>query len=77
LEFRIAPSAYVFAVAHGFGELEGFEPARLAIRRLRAEFEGYGSRERLRRCRLRPKAVTANLIGTLARVNGYLHVRTA
>ncbi|HEY8297696.1 MAG TPA: hypothetical protein VIG32_06705 [Candidatus Baltobacteraceae bacterium] len=77
LSARLAPATYLFAVAHGFGTIDGEPPARVALGRLRGEFERRSRNDRLRRVQLRPKAVTGALIGALARVNGDLYSRSA
>lgn len=77
LSTRLGPATYVFAVAHGFGSIDGMPPARLALQRLRAEFERRSRGDRFRRAQARPKAITSALIAAIARVNGDLHVRSA
>lgn len=77
LSTRLGPSLYLFAVAHGFGSIDGSPPARLALQRLRADFERRARHNRLRRAQMRPKAITSALIAALSRVNGDLHLRSA
>ncbi|MDQ2872029.1 MAG: hypothetical protein M3R35_02745 [Candidatus Eremiobacteraeota bacterium] len=77
LSTQLAPRTYFFAVAHGFGLIDGEPPARIALQRLRGEFERRGRPERVRRAKARPKAIASLLIAALARVNGDLHVRSA
>ncbi|MGZ3561422.1 MAG: PP2C family protein-serine/threonine phosphatase [Vulcanimicrobiaceae bacterium] len=77
LSTRLGPSMYLFAVAHGFGSIDGASPARLALHRLRTDFERRARHNRLRRAQMRPKAITSALISALSRVNGDLHLRSA
>jgi hypothetical protein len=64
----LAPQTYLFAVANGFGSIEGIPVAQNALARLLDEAQ--------RRAR-RPKHIKNLLSSALARVNEELHARTA
>lgn len=65
---RLAPGTYLFAVANGFGFVEGEPIARNVLQRLQEEM--------LRRIRRRKQVKTA-LHSAFARVNDEVHARTA
>lgn len=74
---QLAPGAYLFAVAHGFGSVEGEAIAPAVLRRLREDVERRARGDRLRRAQLRAKGLTPNLLGAFTRVNSEVHARTA
>jgi serine/threonine protein phosphatase PrpC len=77
LTLRLAPSTWVFAVARGFGEVEGMPIARAVLSRFEAECRRR-ARGEARRKRLQRSPVAAGaLCGALLRVNGALYLRSA
>ncbi len=74
---QLAPDTYLFAVANGFGTIEGRPVAPAVLSRLRSEFERRARGDRLRRAEHRPKGMSSSLIGAFARVNEDMHARTA
>lgn len=68
---------YLFAVASGFGLVEGRPAAPALLGRLRVEFERRARHGRLRRSEHRPKGITTGILSAFARVNEDLHGRTA
>jgi serine/threonine protein phosphatase PrpC len=74
---ELAPETYLFAVANGFGSVEGQPVARAVLARLRNEFERRSRGDRLRRAEQRGKGISASLLGAFARVNEDMHARTA
>ncbi len=77
LSVRIGPHAWLFAVARGFGSIDGVAAAPAALGRLRAECERRARGERFRRAIARTNTAAAALLGVLARVNGELFARSA
>jgi|SRR5579884_264890 len=74
---ELAPETYLFAVANGFGTVEGQPVARAVLARLRNEFERRSRGDRLRRAEQRGKGISSSLLGAFARVNEDMHARTA
>jgi len=74
---ELGAGAYLFAVAHGFGNVEGEPIAPAVLARLRDDFERRSAGERLRRRQKRSKGVAGALSGALERVNDEVHARTA
>jgi serine/threonine protein phosphatase PrpC len=74
---ELAPETYLFAVANGFGSVEGQPVARAVLARLRGEFERRSRGDRLRRAEQRGKGISSSLLGAFARVNEDMHARTA
>ncbi|HKU68244.1 MAG TPA: hypothetical protein VJP85_10750 [Candidatus Baltobacteraceae bacterium] len=64
----LAPQTYLFAIAHGFGSVEGEPIAANVLERLRGDMQ-----RRVRRAK-NPKNLLAN---ALCRVNDEIHARTA
>lgn len=77
LTLRLAPATWVFAIARGFGEIEGMPIARAALARLEAECRRRARGETRRRRLQRSHAAAGALSGALARVNGALYLRSA
>lgn len=77
LSEQLAAETYVFAVAHGFGRVDGDPIARAALARLHSEFERRARHDRFRRAQLRPKAITSAIVSAFSRVNEELHARSA
>ncbi len=74
LNERLGQSAFLVAVADGFGTIGGESPARLALRQFRFEC---ARKLRRRRTMYSHKMLTAVLVGALSRVNGDLFRRSA
>jgi serine/threonine protein phosphatase PrpC len=74
---ELGPDTYLFAVANGFGTVEGQPIAPAVLARLRGEFERRARGDRLRRAEHRAKGITSSLLSAFARVNEDLHARTA
>lgn len=74
---QLAPGTYLFAVAHGFGSVEGEPIAPAVLRRLREDFERRARSGRLRRAQRGTKGLTPNLLGAFSNLNAEVHARTA
>jgi serine/threonine protein phosphatase PrpC len=74
---QLAPRSWLFAVARGFGTIDGAASAPATLGRLRTECERRLRGERFRRAVDRPQAAATALLGVLARVNGDLFARSA
>ncbi len=74
---QLADNTYFFAIASGFGSIQGEPAAPAVLKRLRTEFERRGRADRFRRCERRPKGVTSGMQAAFARVNEDMHARTA
>ena len=77
LTLQLGTYTWLFAVARGFGTIDGAPTAPATLARLRAECERRLRTERFRRAVERPQAAATALLGALARVNGDLFVRSA
>ncbi len=77
LSMQVGPHAWLFAVARGFGTIDGAAAAPATLGRLRAECERRLRTERFRRALSRSSAAPTALLGVLARVNGELFARSA
>lgn len=77
LSLQIGPHSWVFAVARGFGSIDGVAAAPATLARIRGECERRLRSERFRRAVDRPQAAATALLGVLARVNGDLFARGA
>jgi len=77
LTLRLSPSTWVFAIARGFGDVDGVPIARAALMRLENECRKRTRSERRRRGLLHSHAAAGMLSGALARVNGALYLRSA
>jgi serine/threonine protein phosphatase PrpC len=77
LTFQLSKQTWLFAVAQGFGRIDGVPSAPATLARLRGECERRLRNERFRRAIDRPQAAATALLGVLARVNGDLFVRSA
>ncbi len=77
LNDQLAPGTYLFAVATGFGTVEGEPVAPAVLARLRSEFHRRSRIDRLRREEHRAKGITSSLLGAFSRVNEEMHARTA
>lgn len=77
LTLHIGAGAYVFAVAHGFGRIDGEPVAPVVLARLRAEFERRARGKRLLRARTRAKGISSLFASAFDSVNQYVHSRSA
>ncbi|MGH7738001.1 MAG: hypothetical protein ACREMP_09085 [Candidatus Tyrphobacter sp.] len=77
LTLRLAPQTWLFAVARGFGQVDGLPIARIALLRLEAECRRRARGERRRKRLQRSHAAAGALCGALGRVNGALYLRSA
>jgi serine/threonine protein phosphatase PrpC len=77
LSLQLGPRSWLFAVARGFGAVDGQAAGPATLDRLRAECERRLRGERFRRAVDRVQAAPAAILGVLARVNGDLFARSA
>lgn len=77
LSLQLGPRSWLFAVARGFGIVDGVAAAPATLARMRAECERRLRGERFRRAVDRPQAAATAMLGVLARVNGDLFARSA
>ncbi len=77
LSLQLGPRSWLFAVARGFGTVDGMGAAPATLERLRAECERRLRTERFRRAVDRVPAAPTAVLGALARVNGDLFARSA
>jgi serine/threonine protein phosphatase PrpC len=73
---RLAPATWAFAIARGFGEIDGMPIARAALNRFEAECRRRSRGERRRKRLQRSHTAASALCGTLTRVNGALYLRS-
>jgi len=77
LSLQLGPRSWVFAVARGFGTVDGTPAARAVLELVRGECERRLRTERFRRAVDRVQAAPSALLGVLARVNGEVFARGA
>jgi serine/threonine protein phosphatase PrpC len=77
LSLQVGPNSWLFAVARGFGAIEGVAAAPAALARVRSECERRMRSERFRRAIDRPQAAATAMLGVLSRVNSELFSRSA
>lgn len=77
LTLRVASSTWVFAIARGFGEVDGVPIARAALSRFENECRKRTCNEAKRRRLLRSHIAAGVLCGALGRVNNALYLRSA
>jgi serine/threonine protein phosphatase PrpC len=77
LSLQLGPRSWLFAVARGFGTVDGVAAAPATLERLRLECERRLRTERFRRAVDRVQAAPTAVLGALARVNGELFARSA
>jgi len=77
LSLQLGPRSWLFAVARGFGTIDGVATAPATLARLRGECERRLRGERFRRAIDRPQAAATAILGVLSRVNGTLYARSA
>jgi serine/threonine protein phosphatase PrpC len=74
---EFACGAYLFAVAHGFGRLQGEAIAPVVLARLRQEFERRARGNGLLRAQARPKGLSGVFAAVLNHVNDHVRSRSA
>lgn len=77
LSLQLGPRSWLFAVARGFGTVDGVAAAPATLDRLRTECERRLRTERFRRAVDRVQAAPTAVLGALARVNGEIFARSA
>jgi hypothetical protein len=77
LTAELGVGTYLFAVAHGFGQVEGQAIAPAVLARLREDFERRARGDRLRRSQRRSRGIPTLLTTAFERVNDEVHARTA
>lgn len=77
LSIALAPQTWLFAIAEGFGSVDGTPAAECALERVRIETERRMRTERFRRAIVRPQVAATALLGVLSRVNHDLFMRSA
>ena len=77
LSLQLGPRSWLFAVARGFGVVDGVAAAPATLAKLRSECERRSRAERFRRAIDRPQAAATAILGVLSRVNGLLYSRSA
>ncbi len=77
LSLQLASRTWLFAIARGFGSIDGVAAGPATLERLRGECERRLRTERFRRAVDRAQAAPAAILGALARVNGELFARSA
>jgi serine/threonine protein phosphatase PrpC len=77
LTAQLGVGTYLFAVAHGFGQVEGQPVAPAVLGRLREEFERRARGDRLRRSQRRSRGIPMLLSTAFEHVNDEVHARTA
>ena len=73
----LGPDAHLFAVAEGFGRIDGMPVAHVAVQRLRLAFERLRRSRRHARALAQPESATALLAGAIARLNEEIYARAA
>jgi serine/threonine protein phosphatase PrpC len=77
LSLQLGARSWLFAVARGFGTIDGVAAAPATLARIRVECERRLKGERFRRAIDRPQAAATAMLGVLSRVNGDLFSRSA
>ena len=77
LSLQMGARSWLFAVARGFGTVDGVAAAPATLARIRGECERRLKGERFRRAIDRPQAAATAILGVLSRVNGDLFSRSA
>jgi serine/threonine protein phosphatase PrpC len=77
VSLRLGPATYIFAVASGFGSIDGLPVARAALDRIRADCERRANTHRFRRALARQDGAMRELLSVLGRVNAELFGRSA
>jgi hypothetical protein len=74
---ELAAGTYLFAVANGFGTVEGQAVAPAVLARLRSELARRTRGDKLRRAEHSGKGINSSLLAAFSRVNEDMHARTA
>lgn len=77
LSLQLGARSWLFAVARGFGSVDGVAAAPATLARVRGECERRLKGERFRRAVDRPQGAATAMLGVLSRVNGELFSRSA
>lgn len=77
LSLQLGQRSWLFAVARGFGTIDGVAAAPATLARVRGECERRLKGERFRRAVDRPQAAATAVLGVLSRVNGDIFSRSA
>ena len=77
LSLQLGARSWLFAVARGFGSVDGVAAAAATLARVRGECERRLKGERFRRAVDRPQGAATAMLGILSRVNGELFSRSA
>jgi serine/threonine protein phosphatase PrpC len=77
LSLQLGARSWLFAVARGFGTIDGAAAAPATLARIRGECERRLKGERFRRAIERPQAAATAILGVLSRVNGDVFSRSA
>ncbi len=77
LTLQLGAQTWLFAVARGFGAIDGSGTAPAALGRIRSEFDRRSKSERFRRALDRPQPAATAMLGVLSRVNADLFSRSA
>ncbi|MEO9171307.1 MAG: hypothetical protein ABI282_06300 [Candidatus Baltobacteraceae bacterium] len=77
LTLQLGAQSWLFAVARGFGTVDGMAAAPATLSRIRVECERRLKSERFRRAIDRPEAAATAMLGVLSRVNGEVFTRSA
>ncbi len=77
LTLQLGVQTWLFAVARGFGAIDGAATAPAALARIRTEFDRRSKSERFRRALDRPQPAATAMLGVLSRVNADLFSRSA
>ena len=77
LTAEFAPGTYLFAVANGFGAIDGVPVAPAMLERFRAECERRTRGRRLQRSQRRSRGLASTLTAAMTRINAELHARSA
>jgi serine/threonine protein phosphatase PrpC len=77
LSLQVGANSWLFAVARGFGAIDGVAAAHATLARIRNECERRMRGERFRRAIDRPQAAATAMLGVLSRVNSDLFSRSA
>ncbi|MDP9024561.1 MAG: hypothetical protein M3N13_04185 [Candidatus Eremiobacteraeota bacterium] len=77
LTLQLGAQSWLFAVARGFGSIDGVAAAPSTLSRIRSECDRRLKGERFRRAVDRPEAAATAMLGVLSRVNGDIFTRSA
>ncbi|MDQ2865963.1 MAG: hypothetical protein M3R51_07025 [Candidatus Eremiobacteraeota bacterium] len=77
LTLQLGTQSWLFAVARGFGTIDGIAAAPSALSRIRSECERRLKSERFRRSVSRPEAAATAMLAILSRINAEIFTRSA